>query len=196
MQSAISCPFVNGTKEGKGNLNPGAESKSLKVYGGRAIELVIGIATNHLIDIAFNFFLYPFVIYKFGILKGGLMMTFLSFLACIATIKFYDWSKRDWIGIETIKSLKSYEGSMWFARLSAWLLRQSDAVIFVYLSINRDPFITTAYLRKGKFNGMSKRDWTIFMGSLLLSNAYWTLACYMGITLFEWGWKAVRGLIG
>jgi len=54
-------------------------------------------------------------------------------------------------------------------------------------------FVITAYLRHGKFNGMSKRDWAIFMGSLIISNVYWTLACYMGITLFEWGWKVVAG---
>jgi hypothetical protein len=59
--------------------------------------------------------------------------------------------------------------------------------------IKFDPFITTAYLRHGKFSGMTKRDWTIFMSSLILGNAYWTLACYMGISLFEWGWKAVEG---
>lgn len=174
-------------------MNFGNESKSLRAYGGRALELVVGIATNHIIDIAFNFFLYPFVIYKLGILKGGAVMTALSFLACIASIKFYDWSKRDWLGIEAIKSLKGYEGSSWFGRLSAWLLRQSDAVIFVYLSINRDPFITTAYLRHGKFNGMNRRDWTVFMTSLILGNAYWTFAVYMGISLIEWVWKAVAG---
>jgi len=64
-------------------------------------------------------------------------------------------------------------------------------VIFLFLTLRYDAFTTTAYLRCGKFNGMSKRDWSIFMGSLIISNAYWTLACFMGITLVEWGWKAI-----
>jgi hypothetical protein len=34
---------------------------------------------------------------------------------------------------------------------------------------------------------LSRRDWSIFMGSLIIGNAYWTLICYTGITLFEWG---------
>jgi len=54
-----------------------------------------------------------------------------------------------------------------------------------------DPFVTTTYLRHGKFNSMSKRDWAIFMGSLIISNAYWTLECFMGITLVEWVWKSL-----
>ncbi|MFZ3138664.1 MAG: hypothetical protein WA126_14875 [Thermodesulfovibrionales bacterium] len=53
------------------------------------------------------------------------------------------------------------------------------------MSVRFDPFITTTYLRKGKFSGMTRRDWKIFIGSLLFSSAYWTLACYMGITLIE-----------
>lgn len=158
---------------------------------GRLAELALGLSTNQLIVWSFDYFLYPFVIYKFGILKGGIVMTFASFLTCLATIKFYDWSKRDWLCIEAIKSLKEYGGDKQVGRLTSWLLKQSDPIVFLYLSIQRDPFITTAYLRKGahQFDGMSKRDWKIFMGSLILGNAYWTLACYMGITLFEWGWK-------
>ena len=106
-------------------------------------------------------------------------------------MKFYDYSKRDWLGIEAIKSLKDYDGSKKIGRLTAWFMKKSNPLVFLFLSIKYDPFITTVYLRLGKFNGMTNRDWMIFMGSLLLANAYWTLACYMGITLIEWGWKAI-----
>lgn len=159
----------------------------------RIAELAVGITTKDLTDRAFDYLLYPFVIYHLGILKGGIIMTFFSFIACLLTMKFYDWSKRDWLGIEAIKSLKGYEGSKKIGKVTAWIMKKSDPVIFVFLSIHYDPFITTAYLRKGKFSGMNKRDWMIFMGSLFLANTYWTLACYMGITLFEWGWKTLAG---
>jgi len=74
-------------------------------------------------------------------------------------------------------------------------LKRSEPVIFLFLSIQQDPFITTAYLRNGanQFNGMKKRDWTIFTSSVVISNAYWTLAVYMGISLVEWAWKALAG---
>jgi hypothetical protein len=160
-------------------------------YGKRFAELSVGLITNKAIDSIFNYLLYPFVIYKFGILKGGVVMTFLSLLACIGIMKFYDWSKRDWLGIEAIKSLKGYEGSRKAGKLTAWVLQRSDPVALMLLSIYFDPFITTAYMRRGKFSGMSRRDWKIFMFSLLLGNAYWTLACYMGITLVEWVWKSL-----
>lgn len=162
-------------------------------YGKRVAELSVGIITNKAIDSTFNYLLYPFVIYHFGIIKGGIVMTFLSFLICLGTIKFYDWSKRDWLGIEAIKELKGYEGKHKLGRLTSWFLKRSDPAAFLFLSVWYDPFIVTAYLRHGanRFNGMNSRDWRIFMGSLILGNAYWTLACFMGISLVEWVWKAV-----
>jgi len=165
--------------------------KKFQIYGGRGGELSVGLAAKYLSNRAFDYLLYPFVIFKLGILKGGIVMIFLAFIANIMTMTFYDWSKRDWIGIEAIKDLKTYSGKKMIGRFTSWILQRSDSVIFLFLSLRYDAFTTTAYLRHGKYNGMGKRDWTIFMGSLLISNVYWTLACYMGISLVEWVWKAI-----
>jgi hypothetical protein len=162
---------------------------------GRALELVVGLTANQAIVWAFNYGIYPFVIYRFGILKGGVVMTFLSFIVCMLTIWFYDWAKRDWLGIEAIKSLKEYDGSKLIGRLSKWVMGKSDPIVFFFLSIKYDPFITMIYMRHGAYNGMSKRDWKIFTGSLILGNAYWTLACFMGVSLVEWVWQLMKGLV-
>jgi hypothetical protein len=159
----------------------------------RIAILGIGLLANWLMVNGFNLLLYPFIIWKLGILNGGFVMTILSFLVCYATLLFYDWSKKDWLGIETIKDVKNYDGSKKVGKLTAWIMQKSDPVIFLFLSIKFDSFITTAYMRQGKYSGMGKREWAIFMGSLLISNIYWILACYMGISLFEWGWKAMAG---
>lgn len=154
----------------------------------QVIELTIGFTATQVVGYLFDYALYPFVIYSFGLLVGGLVMILLSFAACLLTVWFYDWSKRDWLGIEAIKSLRGYEGELKCGRLAGWMLRKSDPVIFLFLSLNYDPFITMAYLRHGAFNGMSRRDWRIFLGSTLVANVYWTLACFMGISLVEWVW--------
>ncbi|MFZ2634556.1 MAG: hypothetical protein WA081_08265 [Desulfosalsimonadaceae bacterium] len=169
------------------------KSRPLKT---RFAELAVGLTVNQLTVWAFDFFLYPFVIYEFGVIKGGMVMTFLSFLACIGSLRFYDWSKRDWLGIETIKGVREYNGEKSIGRFTSWILKKSNAVVFLFLSIKFDAFITTAYMRHGKYNGMGKREWGIFMGSLLISNIYWTLACLMGVTLLQWGWLSIKGLLG
>jgi len=81
---------------------------------------------------------------------------------------------------------KTYKGTKKIGQLTAWLLKKSEPVAFLFLTIKFDPVVTAAYMRHGKFNGMNKRYWSIFMGSLVLSNVYWTLACVMGITAVEW----------
>jgi len=175
-------------EESKNNL-----AEKALTYGAKVGELSVGFTYKRLTDIGFDYFFYPFIIYKFGILKGGVVMTFLSFILCVLTIKFYDWSKRDWLGIEAVKGLRVYDGDKKIGRLTAWFMKKSEPVVFLFLTFYSDPFITTAYMRHGKFNGMSKRDWKIFMGSLLLGNAYWIFVCYTGITLFELGWKRIVG---
>jgi hypothetical protein len=114
----------------------------LHLYGSRGGELSIGLAAKYLSDRVFDYLLYPFVIFKLGILKGGILMTFLSFVACILIMKFYDWSKRDWLGIEAIKSLKDYDGSKKIGKLTAWIMKKSNPLVFLFLSIKYDPFIT------------------------------------------------------
>jgi len=117
-----------------------AESKSsffekALTYRSRVAELSIGLTVNKAIDALFNYLLYPSVIYYFGVLRGGIVMTFLSFVACIFSMKFYDWSKRDWLGIESIKDLKTYKGKRKSGRFSAWILSKSDPVIFLFSSV-------------------------------------------------------------
>ncbi|MCX5903466.1 MAG: hypothetical protein NTV89_08340 [Proteobacteria bacterium] len=122
-------------------------------------------------------------------------MILATMIACLLILKFYDWSQRDWLGIEAIKTLKAYDGGRAGGRIAAWFLQKSEPAAFLFLTVWYDPFITTAYLRKGKFNGMMGRDWRIFFISLLIGNGYWIIACYMGITLVEWAWRGVKGFL-
>lgn len=60
-----------------------------------------------------------------------------------------------------------------------WCLRKSqllgDLVAFVILSIIEDPFVVTMYLRHGYKNGLRTRDIVIYLGSSMISIAYWTI---------------------
>jgi hypothetical protein len=40
---------------------------------------------------------------------------------------------------------------------------QSEPLACILLSIKFDPFIVTVYLRRGRFGGLSSRDWRIFL---------------------------------
>lgn len=167
---------------------------------------------NWAITWAFDFLLYPLVISTYGLLWGAPIMTFFSFLICYISILFYDGTKKDWLGIETIKSLEDFSPIKapkdGIARLiisiintvgkfTAWIMKKSDAIAMIILSIKFDPFITVVHIRHGshQYNGLSKRDWKVFITSLIIGNLYWSLAVFMGITVFEALWKFAVNLV-
>jgi len=154
----------------------------------RVGELASGFLVWNVIDYAFDYALYPFVIWKLGPVVGGGIMTLASFVFCLALLRIYDRMGRDWLGIEFVKSLRYYAGRSRLRRCLAWLLSRGDAVAFVVLSAKYDPFITTAYLRKSAYSGMTRRDWAIFLGSWLLANLIWIAICAGAI-------EAIRSLI-
>lgn len=118
---------------------------------------------------------------------NGFMLTWaslavISFFACYATLKFYDWSKTDWLGIEAVKTLKELEGSR-FKRLVARILTWGDSFAVIALSVIFDPFIVLIYMRHGAnhYNGLTKRDWVIFLVSIVVSNGWQTVVLYGGL---------------
>lgn len=145
----------------------------------RFAQLALGVASLKAVTLCFDYLLYPFVIYRFGVLCGGAVMTLLDAITCFVTLLFYDRSKRDWLGVESLKGLRDYDGDSKIRLLAAWLLRRR-AVMFVVLSLRFDAFITTIYLRRGAYNGMTNRDWNTFRSSILLGNLCWISICFFG----------------
>lgn len=123
------------------------------------------------------------------------MPTIASFLICYATLWFYDWAKKDWLGIETAKQLREYTGTSRVARVLGWAAAKGEAALLVVLSVWTDPFVTVAYLRHGahQYNGMSARDWRIFLLSLAIGNGYWSVLLITGISAAEHVWRFVSG---
>ena len=157
----------------------------------KTLEVIVGISSSYLMDTAFDYFLYPYAIYKLGLLKGGITMTALACLLNIISLFFYDWSKRDWFGFEALKSFQEYGGCNRFKKTASWLLRNNNFIVMLFLSIKEDAFKTVVYMRHGKYqyNGLTARDWKFFITSLVIGNTYWALASYTGLSLFEWGYE-------
>jgi hypothetical protein len=161
----------------------------------RIAELALGHSVNQIIIYGFDYGLYPFVILWLGLARGFVVMAILSLLTCWLTIIFYDWSRRDWLGIEAIKELKDYDGSNRYGRVIAWVLQKSDPVACILLSIKFDPFIVTVYLRRGRYGGMKRTDWRNFLLSSLIGNAYWSILCFGGVSALIWLWDRLKELI-
>lgn len=147
--------------------------------------LAVGFLGNKAMVWIVNYGVDPFLVARYGFLKGGIATMIFSFFICLATIVFYDWSKKDWLGIELVKEMKEYEGRNRIGQAIKWLLRKGDVVALVGLSILTDPFITLVYLRKGanQYNGMGRREWMIFLVSTFISNLWWVTVVFGGIQI-------------
>jgi hypothetical protein len=157
-------------------------AKNLK---GRIATLALGHTVDQIMTKGFDFVIYPAVMYFFKPLWGTVVMILLSFILCLATMKFYDWSKTDWLGIETLKQIREDEkNGSWFSKLLSWALRKGNWMVLLILSIYKDAFITTVYMRKGanQYNGMNLSDWKIFIASLVISNIWWSFLVNLSMT--------------
>ena len=162
--------------------------------------LGIGLTTVHITNRLWNYLLYLFVIWQLGVVFGGIIMTILSMDLCLVMLYLYDWTKKDWLGIETIKSVRELSSESWFGRIASWILKKGDPAALVFLSLMFDPFITTAYMRRGshQYNGMNRRDWATFLSSGLISNLWWWLPAYAlaygGVSIWDFLSEQFMGL--
>ena len=161
------------------------------------------------------FFDNPFYIYVlavYGPLRGGLIMTTLSLVISAAFMIVYNHTKIDWLGMNVVEKIKN-DGHRWKERLESrsalvriiafvpvqifhfiiWSLKKGDAVAFFVLSIFEDPFITMVYLRHGSFEEIRRREWRIFLSSVVVSNGYWIVRNTAIIEVFRYFWRAAIG---
>lgn len=148
--------------------------KNILLAGGR---FATGFAMKKVLEVAFDYALYPAVLIWLGYVTGGVVMTFAAIVLNFFIIRAYDWSKTDWLFIEKLKHIRE-DDSAELPKLLRWtkpLLKRGDIPAFFVLCFD-DPVTATLYLRKGAYvyNGLNtRRDWSIFAAANLVSNLYW-----------------------
>lgn len=160
---------------------------TVRRFGEKMATFGAGVAIKKSLDYGFDYGLYPVALIWFGYFWGGIVMTIASVLVNLAVIRAYDWSKRDWLMLETLKDLKHKSEDEGVGGFVGWVLRKGDIPAFVILSWIEDAIVVTLYLRHGvnQFNGLSRRDWMIFWTSTILSNLFWILSVVSVIELFR-----------
>lgn len=112
-----------------------------------------------------------------GALLALLFILPMAAIMCRLYMIVYDWTGVDWLGFEAVKDLGNGKPNSWLSRLRARLIALGGPPAFVLLSVWKDAFVTTAFMRRKdqRYAGMTPHDWKIFWGSLLISVAFWTL---------------------
>ena len=132
-----------------------------------------GIGSYYIFTWVYDYIVVSFFLIYLGLLRGAIIVVILSMLVDLGTMKFYDWLKKDWLALETIKELDNRHGIV--GKLFSFVRGKGVVLTIIVLSLTSNAFVVTAYLRKGiyQYDGMKFRDWVIFISSSLLINLYW-----------------------
>lgn len=186
-------------------------------YFGRFSQVTTGWGLFLATSWAYDNVLYLVVLNWLGFFWGGVTMTVLSFFITLLLLLYYERMKVNWLGMDTLEEIRQggflwmrkaenhyYERRwmrvfIWMAlfipkiigRFVVWFLNKGNVFAFVTLSLWMDPFITTAYFRRGRFDGLKRRDWEVFVGSCLLSNIAWVLWSWGVLSTIKRVWLAL-----
>ncbi len=148
--------------------------------------LALGLTVNEVMVYGYDFVIYPYLIVTYGLFLGWTYAVIGSIVLCLGTLWFYDVTKQDWLGIETIKLVRDGEAKGRIRKFFQDLANKGDTLTFFFLSLRYDPFITTVYMRRGSGNHvMSARDWKIFWAGIVVSNAWWGIVVFGAIEIFR-----------
>ncbi len=156
-----------------------------KIWFRRLGLWVTGIGSYYIFTWIYDYLIISALLVYFGVLKGGIIAMVVSMLIDFFTLKFYDWLKKDWLALETIKELNDKKG--FIGKLFRFVHNKGSVLTVFTLSLFLNAFIVTTYMRNGayKYNGLTKRDWVIFSTSSLIGNGYWILMFAGGITIIK-----------
>lgn len=156
---------------------------------------ITGIGSYYVFTYLYDYVVVSFLLIYFGLTEGVAITMALSMLIDLGTLKFYDWFKKDWLALETLKDLQNKKN--FWGKLFNYVHDKNAFITVVVLSLTSNAFIVTAYMRRGSFqyNGLTKRDWNIFLSSSLLTNLYWVFLIAGGIEIIKYLYKAIIDFI-
>ena len=156
----------------------------------------------------------PFWLYvqnRFGVVNGSVLLTIGAFIINFSVLCWYQKKGVDWLGVGILEEIKErghrwaekiYNHHNWFVKIIAylpaksfqlivWLLNKNDLLAFFFLSVMKDSFVTTAFLRHGRFGKLEKGDIAILVLSTLVSCAIWSAWMAVLLELIKAVWRVV-----
>ncbi len=171
-------------------------------------KVMSGWGIMELLNFFYDFPFWIWLQHHFGFVLGSIYASLGAFIFNFGLLIWYQQSGEDWLGVnifeqikkegsEWTKKINSYNG--WFLkivlffpvyvpsqifRLVIWSLNKTELTTFIIFSIGTDSFVTTIFLRHGKFGKLNFRDIKIFVASTLLSCFVWSLFNGFLVTIY------------
>jgi hypothetical protein len=179
----------------------------------RTLQVVGGWGVYEIICLIYDYPIWLFLVGYFGDVNGSIIASVGAFAQNLALIIWYQKNGTDWLGVNILEEIKERAGvwvtkinnhRAWYVRFGAYvpvrffraiicLLRKSDFTAFIVLSLWKDSFVTTAFLRHGKFGQLEKRDYMIFITSTILSCLWWSVFSVTILKVLQFIWTVLVG---
>jgi hypothetical protein len=158
----------------------------------RAVQVMSGWGIYEIYNFSFDFIIWPILQSFYGWL-GVVVLIIIALINNFIILLWYQRKKVDWFGVNEVEALKA-KGHLWvhevcnhhshlrryslylpakILQLMLWLLNKNDIFAFVTLSAWQDSFITTIFLRHGRFDNLDRRDYIIFVSSTIFGCLVW-----------------------
>ena len=174
----------------------------------KAAAVAAGYGIYALLGEMYDTLLWPVVQGAYGI-KGAVGMTLGAVAINFVVLTVYQRQKVDWLGVGVVDALvhRSNQTADRFLahptwtgmflvfparalHLFAWALK-SPWLGFVTLSLFTDSFITTAFLRQGRFGTLERRDVFVFLASSIVSCGVWVIWNAGVVAVFLQLWRTI-----
>ncbi len=155
----------------------------------RVLHFTAGVLGLQGVSYAFDYLVYPVIIYTFGPVDGTLMLFAAALILNYLCIIIYDQIKLDLFGFEKLKEIKMHAGDAGKSSFIHRVLHWGDIPAFIALSWY-DPIFAVIYKRKStQFDGFKRRDYWLLIVSTFIGCVLWSLI---------WGPAAylVKSLVG
>lgn len=140
----------------------------------KVLHFTAGVLGLQGVSYAFDYVVYPVIIYQFGPIKGTGILFLAALVLNYLCVFIYDKIKLDLFGFEALKELKegTADGKKTFIQR---VLKWGDVPAFIAMSWY-DPIFAVIYKRKSRqFDGFTKRDHWMLMLSTFIACVLWSL---------------------
>lgn len=172
----------------------------------KAVCVAAGYGLYALFGELYDMVLWPVIQGAYGV-NGAISMSLGAVAINFTVLSVYQRQKVDWLGVSVIDALMSrstktatqfrnhpsWAGAFLFipACIIQFLTRglKTPWLAFILLSTLGDSFLTTAFMRQGRFDPLERRDMVIFFASSLVSCGFWAVwnAGVVAVFLKLWG---------
>jgi hypothetical protein len=174
----------------------------------KAACVVAGYGLYALFGELYDTVLWPVIQGAYGI-NGAIGMSLGAVAINFTVLSVYQRQKVDWLGVSVMDALMnrsadtvncfrnhpSWAGAFLFipARIIQFLARglKTPWLAFVILSTLGDSFLTTAFMRQGRFDPLERRDMVIFFASSLVSCGFWAVWNAGVVAVFQQLWRTI-----